>query len=346
MFHGGDTFTYKDEFQGKIIDYSSNINPMGPPKALKIELLKAYDELAYYPDIQYRELRKNISKYLKCDYEEVIIGSGAMEIISNMCLLFDRIAVFVPCFGEYIKRPKILGKEVVRFKFNEEFKVDCGELEKSLIKGDLLILGNPNNPTGLRIEREVLLEIYKLAYEKGAFLLLDEAFYEFCPEDYDSIELFRGKEKVCIVRAATKFFGLPGIRLGYAHVSESFRKKYKEIESPWSVNSYANAAGRIIFKDKAYIKETKEETERERNYMLHELSDINWLKPFKSHTNFILIKLLSGDEDEVFSKLISKGFMIRKASSFEGLDKTYIRLAVKDRKSNEGLIKALKEIKV
>ncbi|WP_234121927.1 pyridoxal phosphate-dependent aminotransferase [Clostridium hydrogenum] len=346
MFHGGDTFSYKGKFNGKIIDYSSNINPMGPPKALKAELLKAYEELTSYPDIQYRELRHNIAKYLKCDYREVIVGSGAMELISNMCLLFNRIVVFVPCFGEYIKRPKVLGKEVITLKMDENFKITFDSLKNTLRKDDLLILGNPNNPTGLRIEKEVLLKLYEIVKEKDAFLLLDEAFYEFCPEDYDSIELFREEEKVCVVRAATKFFALPGIRLGYAFVNETFREKYIKIESPWSVNSYANAAGRVIFKDKAYIEKVKRETEKERNFMLNKLSNINWIRSFESHTNFILIKLLKGEEDEIFDKLIYKGFMIRKASSFEGLDKTYIRLAVKDRESNEALIRALEEIKL
>lgn len=346
MFHGGDTFSYENKFNGKIIDYSSNINPMGPPKALGEEILKAYEELQHYPDIQYRELRKNISEYIKCDYKEVIVGSGAMEIISNMCLLFNRIVVFVPCFGEYIKRPQVLGKKVVSLKLDENFKINCELLLSNLRKGDLLILGNPNNPTGLRIEKEILLKLYEIVKEKNAFLLLDEAFYEFCPEDYDSIELFRSMDNICIVRAATKFFALPGIRLGYAYISEAFRENYVKIESPWSVNSYANAAGRIIFKDKKYIEETKRATEKERNFMINKLSAIAWIKVFKSNTNFILIKLLKSDEEEIFHKLISNGFMIRKASSFEGLDKTYIRLAVKDRKSNERLISALEDIKI
>lgn len=345
MIHGGDTISYKDKFEGNIIDFSSNINPLGPPKGLKAELEAAYSELISYPDIEYRELKKNAASYLGCKYEEVIVGSGAVEIINNICLLFKRAVVFTPCFYEYMNRPNVLGKEVVKLSMKEGFKVDLPLLKGRLNEGELLILGNPNNPTGLRIPQEELLNIYDIVKGKKAFLLLDEAFFEFCPEDYDSIELFKDKENVCVLRAATKFFGVPGIRLGYAFSSRKFNEEYRRIESPWSINSYANAAGRSIFKDMDYIKNTKKLIAAEREYLLKELALIKWAKVFESHANFILIKLLKYDENIIFDKFIKNGIMIRKCSTFQGLNESFIRIAVKSHEHNERLIKIFKEFK-
>lgn len=341
MIHGGDIYSYK--YKGNITDFSSNINPLGPPAGLREEIDKAYAELIAYPDINYRELKENIASYLKCSSSQVIVGCGAVEIISNACLISKRIAVFIPCFSEYIRRAQILCKEVIRFPLDSGFRIDFECLERGLRKGDLLVLGNPNNPTGLRIPEEDIKKVYSVVKRKEAFLLLDEAFFEFCPEDYDSVELFRGKENVCVIRAATKFFALPGIRLGYGLSSETFVRRYSEIESPWSVNTYANAAARLIFKDRAYIEKTKAYIGGEREFLMDGLSEIEWIKPYRSHTNFILIKLLRHDEDRVFDGFIRKGIMIRKASNFEGLDGSYIRVAVKDRQSNSRLIKIFKE---
>ena len=345
MIHGGDLETYKNKYNGNIIDFSSNINPLGPPKGLKEEMSRAYFELCAYPDIYYRELRQNIAAYLKCDASQVIVGSGALDIINNVSFMFKRIVVFTPCFSEYIKRPAVLGKDVAKLPLDENFRIDTAKLADNLRSGDLLILGNPNNPTGLRIPEETLMRIYYAVVQSKAFLLLDEAFFEFCPESYDSVEVFKGSHDVCVIRAATKFFALPGIRLGYGFASSEFAKRYGNIEMPWSVNSYANAAARCIFKDSDYIERTKEYIKKEREYIQDELSEIKWIRAFKSDANFILLKLLEYDEDIVFERLIKNGIMIRKASNFEGLDASFIRIAVKDHKSNKKLIGLLKEFK-
>lgn len=343
MIHGGDVASYKNKYDGHIIDFSSNINPLGPPAGLKEEMDRAYSELCAYPDIHYGELRRNVAEYLKCDAREVITGSGAVDIINNVSVMFKRTVLLTPCFSEYIKRPQVFGREVVKLPFDADFQINPCMVADQLQQGDLLILGNPNNPTGLRIPEKTLLQIYDVIMQKKAFLLLDEAFFEFCPPDYDSVEIFKGSGNVCVIRAATKFFALPGIRLGYGFAPDGFAERYKDIESPWSVNSYANAAGRCIFRDKNYIEHTKKFIKREREYLFDELSKINWIKAFKSDANFILLKLLQYDEDIVFDRLIKNGVMIRKASSFEGLDKSFIRIAVKDRESDEKLIRLLME---
>lgn len=345
MIHGGDILTYKNMYDGDIIDFSSNINPLGPPECFNEAVNHAVREINRYPDIKYRELKKEIGKYLGCSEGQVIVGNGAVEIIDNISSLFNRVIVSIPCFMEYIIRPKVIGKDVVMVDSLRDFSIDERGLIEKIGAGDLILLGNPNNPTGKRIKRDVLISIQREAERRGAYILLDEAFYEFCPPDYDSIEIFRGCSNVFVLRAATKLFALPGIRLGYACVPEEFAVAYNRRALPWSVNAFADAAGRAVLKDKDYIKRTKEYIAEQREYMLKELGSMDFIKTYNTVSNFILIKLLVGDEDSLFNYMIKQGILIRKASSFAGLDKSYIRLAIKSTPNNQYLIKCLTQFR-
>lgn len=343
MIHGGDVLSYSNSFEGEIIDFSSNINPLGYPNGLKNVIIDGVDRLKEYPDIEYRDLRQAISKYLECDSSETILGNGAVDIINNFSILFDRIVVVTPCFSEYIERPMILGKSVVKLPLIEDFSINFAVLQKTIKSKDLIILGNPNNPTGKRIHKELLIEIHRLVVLKDAFLMLDEAFYEFCPFDYDSIKLFANSKNICVIRAATKFFALPGIRLGYGFTCKEMAKQYNSIVLPWSINCFAAQAGVIIFKDLEYIEKSKNYIKTQRAFLTIELRKLKVLRVFDTEANFILLKLHSGDEDEIFSFLIKKGIMIRKASSFVGLDKSFIRIAIKGFEDNKYIVKCFKE---
>ncbi|WP_353092662.1 histidinol-phosphate transaminase [Tissierella praeacuta] len=346
MEHGGDLLSYKDYYKGELIDYSSNINPLGPPNGLNKVLIDSFENLEAYPDIKYRNLKNSISNYLNCDENNVIVGNGAVELIDNFIILANRVIVCTPSFLEYEKRGLIHGKEVIRVPYNDDFTIDILEIGNRIEKGDLLILGNPNNPTGLRIDKIELIMIYNMIEKAEAHLLLDEAFFEFCPIDYDSIELFRqtNYENLGIIRAATKFFALPGIRLGYGCTSKVLANMINNVELPWSVNSFAEAAGNFIFDDRDYIEESKGYIEDERKYIHQELSKLSNIKVYRTETNYILIKLLKWDEEFVFKFFLKRGIVIRKCSSFAGLKENHIRVAIKSRENNIKLIKIFKEL--
>lgn len=346
MIHGGDTLSYEKFYHGELVDFSSNINPLGPPKGLYEKLIQGFESLTAYPDIHYRKLKGSISRYLNCDIENILVGNGAVEIIDNFIVEGKRIATTMPAFGEYSLRARAHGKPLVKIPYGRDFKIDLDKIKENIREGDLIILGNPNNPTGLRIEEDTLVEVYRIVEEVGAYLLLDEAFYEFCPYDYDSIQIFKefGYRNIGIIRAATKFFALPGIRLGYACASIEKVKEIGKIELPWSINSLADIAGQHIFLDGEYIERSKEYIEGEREYMLGELSSISGIVVYPTSTNYILIKLNSWDEEYVFKHFLSRGIVIRKCSSFSGLNRQYIRVAIKDRKNNMRLIDGFREL--
>ncbi|MDY0257386.1 histidinol-phosphate transaminase [Gudongella oleilytica] len=342
MKHGGDILTYFGNERKNIIDFSSNINPIGYPRDLEAQLIKSFEDLRYYPDIKYRVLKNNLSEYLGCNDSNVIAGNGAIEIIDSFIMSFERVVVVIPSFSEYVERASVHNKEIVKISLGTDFMIKP-EMFEIVKKGDLVILGNPNNPTGRRLRKEALLELYGSISKKNAFLLLDEAFYEFCPMDYDSIQLFQvfNYKNVGIIRAATKFFGLPGIRLGYCCADVITAKMISETQMPWSINSFAAAASEIIFKDKEFIENSKEYIEKERIYLLNALEQFKILQAYITEANFILIRLFGESEEKIFDFLMEMGILVRKCSSFEGLVGDHIRIAIKSRADNERLIGAL-----
>lgn len=344
MKHGGDLFSYQHLYHGDFIDFSSNINPLGYPKILdEILTSKGLQAALRYPDIQYRALRQAIAGYLGCQPDEVMVGNGAVDLLDLLCRDYERIVLCTPCFGEYLERSNIHGKMVKTIAMEQDFSVRARLFEQQLHENDLLLLGNPNNPTGKRIRKEELLAIQTLTERAGAFLALDEAFFEFCPVDYDSIRLFYGKINVCVIRAATKFFGLPGLRLGYAYAVPQTVRRYQGIALPWRINAFADLAGQAIFQDKAYIKHSQQYIAEQRDFVLEQLQKLEGLQPYPTDANFILVKLLHTTEDDLFLRLARHGFLIRKASSFVGLDESFIRLAIKDERSNRTFLAALQQ---
>lgn len=343
MVHGGDLLTYAALSEVPLIDFSSNINPLGTPSGFREAVAEGADAVSRYPDIRYRELKKAIAAYLEVSPAEVLPGSGTMEIIHNIHYLFGRTVVFVPSFSEYTESCSILKQPVLELPLDSKFHIDTRLLKKKLKKNDLLFLGNPNNPTGLRIPIDTLCAVEEIVREKQAMLVLDEVFFEFCNPDYDTLKLFPRMDHLLILRAATKFFALPGIRLGYAVTSAKRVEELATKAVPWSINCFAEAAGRLLLRDKEYISRSQNYMATERSFLYRELSQFDALNVFPTDTNFILFRLAKGDPEDFFRALLHKGILLRKAESFSGLTNRHFRTAIKDRISNNKLIGELKE---
>lgn len=346
MEHGADIETYQQYSREKLIDFSSNINPLGIPPRLESKIKDDIGNLVRYPDIKYRKLKKDVSMYLNCAEENVIVGNGAVEIIDIFTMIAKRVIVFMPSFSEYEKRARIHNKEVVSLDLDENFKIDLEKIKSVIQPDDLLILGNPNNPTGLRIDKNTLISIYDIVRENEAILLLDEAFFEFCPTDYDSVELFKKNDylNICILRAATKFFALPGLRLGYGCSSKELVNRVYDIIMPWSVNGIAESIAKHLFTDKEYILNSKAYVKNERDYLLSELRKLSNIVAYDTDANFILVKLLHKDEDYALHFFLDRGILIRTCSSFKNIGRNHIRIAIKNHHENSVVVDVFKEL--
>lgn len=343
--HGGNVYDY----DGEIIDFSSNINPLGIPQCV-LKILNNVD-LTIYPDIKYRKLKRAVSQYAECQDQNVIIGNGATELINLFVKAFKikRPLIPSPSFSEYERAVKLSAGEPIYYKLEEErgFKLNIAKLLTELEASDSLIIGNPNNPTGQAITKDEIEFILKKAGMLQIPVMIDEAFIEFMKDYkiYEAVPLVEIYDNLFIVRAATKFFGMPGLRLGYGIGNCRIIEKLEEYKEPWTVNAFADAVGIEIFSDKHYIENTREYVNREIDFMLGALIKIDYLTVFNTRANFILLKLKIGDVGELKQKLLMKGILIRDASNFRYLDKRFFRVAVKRHEDNVKLINALEDIK-
>lgn len=331
----------------KIIDFSSNINPFIVDSMDKI-VAAGVGSLQKYPDIKYRRLRKNIADYLGVEDSQVIPGNGATEIIYLLMRnLSGRLAIINPTFSEYRKGAELAGLSVVDFvmDWKKDFKLDLDEIYRRKDEIDSIFICNPNNPDGSVREIKKLLEF---AEKEGKLLIVDETFIEFADSEKDRslVNMVEKSKNLFIIRAVTKFFGIPGIRLGYGISSnrELLQKMYDEKE-PWTINSFADSASDFIFKEEEYIRKSKEYFSKERVCMINEINKIDGIKAFNSDANFILVRFENRNVLDVKENLLKRaGLLIRDASNFIGLDSSFARVAIKNHEQNIVLVDAIRSV--
>lgn len=380
-FHGGNIYKiFREKNIKEILDYSSNINPYGIPESLKKRITENLEILERYPDPDYVELRQKLSNLNKVNLSDIILGNGATEIIFLFMKVINpkKILIVSPTFGEYeraVKATEISGDtvslsssngdnknienkkieiEYFELKESDDFKLNIGNLKNELEnKYDLLIICNPNNPTGKFLKLAQTEEILKECNKYDTKLFIDEAFIEFLEDGMkESIINTEGNKKnLFVTRAFTKFFAIPGLRLGYGmYFDKELEKKISEKKEPWSVNNFAEMAGLTVLDDAEYIEKTLKWIAEEKIYMYEKLNKISGMKVYETEVNFITGKI----DEKLFSegvnvkilreKMLEQGILIRDASNFKFLDERFFRLAIKDRASNERVIEAMKEI--
>lgn len=350
--HGANVDNMAKKFgknENDIIDFSSNVNPHIISDLGKY-VLEGLEKSRSYPDINYTNLRNNISDYIKVDSELIIPGNGATEIIYLlMKSIKRRLAILNPTFSEYGRGAKLNNLEIIDFHLKEEnnFSIDLDEIQKNMDKFDSLFVCNPNNPNG---KVKDLNELLDLMIENDKLLIVDETFMEFVGEEekYSLINKIEQTPNLFILKAVTKFFGMPGLRLGYGVTSnKQIINNIYEYKEPWTINSFAENLSNYLFKDKEYINGSKDYYINERKFMLKELRKISRLKVYDTDTNFVLIKLDDDEANSLKLELFEKyNILIRDASNFIGLDKSYIRVAIKSHNDNKVLIESLRKILV
>lgn len=347
--HGGNIYRLIREGKKDIIDYSSNINPLGVPEIFKKKVIENFDILEKYPDPEYIELRESIGKYNKLGIENIVVGNGATEILFKYIQSTrpKKAVIIAPAFAEYTRALESIDCEIVHYELSPErnFHFDIDHFKQNIPQCDLVILCNPNNPTGSFMPLDKIQKINNILKVKKIKLFIDEAFIEFI-KGWESLTAANLKdENTFIMRALTKFFAVPGVRLGYGiYFDTTLSEKLKKYIEPWSINSFADMAGKIMLEDKEYIEKTEDWIEKEKKWFYEETLNIPKIKSYNTNTNFILIKSLTHSAKVLKEKMLEKGILIRDASNFVGLDEHFIRLAIKDRDRNIKVLSALKEV--
>jgi threonine-phosphate decarboxylase len=350
--HGGDWVTATETFGyplEKWLDFSANINPLGPPKGLKELLFREWDHLIRYPDPEVRELRTVIAQKYQLDMRSILVGNGAAELIDLIvrCLRPEIAAVVDPTFSEYAEAMDKVNATVLSIpsSIKTGFAMPFNALMEACEKVDLLFLGQPNNPTGQWMNREQLLSLLKKAEIDNTLLVLDEAFIDFLPDETE-ISLIREAQQshhLAVIRSMTKFYAIPGLRLGYVVAHPDRIDSMKRLQVPWSVNHLAQKAGVLALTDHEYELQTRKVIAEERAWLAAELRKLGFT-PYEGAANFILVQMgrLRWDASTLQQRLAERGILIRRCANFIGLDDDFFRIAVRTRADNERLLENLR----
>ena len=347
--HGGDIYSDPSLKQNKeMLDYSANINPLGIPAGVGRALKNAVPGCVNYPDAFCRELRAGLSRYFSLPAEMIYCGNGAADVLFRImtALRPKRTLVLAPTFADYEKAAVSAGSKIDYFTLHEknEFAVTPEILKAITKRTEMVVLCNPNNPTGKLMDKELLITVLRHCEELQIPLLVDECFMDFVQdrEAYSLMDQLAAHPGLIILKAFTKIFAIPGVRLGFCLTSDaSLTDKLYACGQDWTVSVLAQAAGVAALEETDYLAETRKLIAVEKAYLITQLRLIG-LQVFEGAANYLLIKTTHNYPWP--EKLRKYHILIRDCSNFRGLSAGYYRIAVKTRRDNRKLIKIMKEL--
>lgn len=350
--HGGDMLTAQDVFgKEQLLDFSANINPLGPPVSVMERLQEKLKMIVHYPDPAQRLLKQKLAERHGITVDHILIGNGAAECMALAILGLkpETVGVVYPCFSEYEQLTRSFGAKIksIYGKWEYNYKPDMTDVLQLLAETDLVFLGHPNNPTGVLYTKEELMQIASMAQQTNTYVIMDEAFIDFLPVDKQITLLTEMKafSNVVFIRSMTKFYAIPGLRLGYAISHPKIISKLQEKQVTWSVNQLALVAGEACLEEREYEQKTIALIEEQRSYVTRFIKErLGWFV-FSGQANFLLIRLPSRLEAaDLQWKMGKKGILIRSCDMYPGLTSHDVRIAIRTKQENDRLLQALQEV--
>lgn len=348
--HGGDVWTAAELYgidKNAFLDFSSNMNPLGPhPAAERIIREEWRRELSRYPDPDCRELRAAVSRVYGVPESCILAGNGAAELIDLAVRAFmpRTVGLLRPCFGEYAKAAERSGAVILDLPLDPKTDFDADRLTQETwdraLEAEVLFVGHPNNPTGRLLPESFVNRLL----DRGKQVIVDEAFLDFSAEE-DRLTWLRQaaeRDNLLVIRSLTKFYTMPGLRLGFAVGTPRTIARMKALQVEWSVNALAQRVGAAVLGDRDFAKATLDWVSEERTWLTDQLRELG-LQVLPSAANYLLFRLPEGARSirELQSALGKRGILIRDASAFGWLDDRYGRIAVRLREDNWRLAAAL-----
>ena len=355
--HGGDVWGFSRKYNvpvEKVLDFSGPINHLGPsPKA--VEAVKEYARLIrFYPDPNPMELKAEIAKYVGqgVDDSNIILGNGSIELIYMIAEVFPcsfKAVIPVPSFTEYEKAVLRVHGEAIFVQLPENFALETDKIKEAITDDTrMLFICNPHSPSGTLFSKEAILDLTDFCQKKDVIISVDENYIEFSDKCHQATMagFVKKYENLFVIRSVTKFYGMPGIRFGYAIAAEKLIDELQTVRQPWSINTLAGYATLAAFRDTEFIENTKRTIAKERTEFAMMLSENGELHVFPSETDFLLVKILNKKltSTALREKMSKEGILIRDCSTFVGLDDSYFRVTVRASGENLKLVKTLNEI--
>ncbi len=355
--HGGDIYS-----QTIWMDYSANINPLGLPEGVRLELARSLGDgvCSVYPDSSCRALCGALADVYRVPAEWISCGNGAADLIFALVYARrpKRALVLAPTFFEYSQALRAGGcrTECHPLLPEREFSLCVPALLEQVAEAgrrgkpyDMVFLCNPNNPTGIPVRREAVLELAAECRRWKGLLVVDECFCDFLEEEErcSVIGSLAEWDNLFVLRAFTKLYAMAGLRLGYGLCrNERLNEELRQVRQPWSVSGLAQRAGTAALRETDYVARTKRLIAQEREWLSGQLTRLG-LQVYPSRVNFLLLR----DEAELakpgaersylYQALRRRGVLIRSCANYEGLDRSYYRVCVKDRARNQQFMEEL-----
>ncbi|NNJ84661.1 MAG: cobyric acid synthase, partial [Gammaproteobacteria bacterium] len=372
----------------ELLDFSANINPLGPPESLRRTISRHLESVTHYPDPHCRALREAIAAMHSITPEQVVCGNGSTELLYALPLAFshrlsatssvvNQAVIPVPSYLDYATAFTRAGLRITSIPLDavQGFAIDWQRVDRALVfyrrnferndgqahsgsgcvgpgrpemSRSVVIVGQPGNPSGALFDPADLLDVADR--HPDTLFVVDEAFADFVADD--SASVLRGcapHHNIIVLRSMTKFYGIPGLRLGYALAPEPLARQLAAFLPPWSVGSLAQAVGVAVLEDRAYANETRITVSRLRQQLQRGLLDFanpGDMTIFPSAANYLLIRLERSDLDapRLARELLAYRIAIRVCDNYEGLDSRYFRVAVRTENENARFLDALSQV--
>lgn len=369
--HGGNIFQFAHEQRiepYEVVDFSANINPLGPSQRGLDALNAQLRYISHYPDATNDDVLNAIADTYEMDKHQIIVGNGAAELLYAICRLPGYTGAFVPApgFSEY-KEALEASKIPVLDIFYRPRKDDNGkpyfevpylalETFAAELKGQdgriIVFLGNPNNPDGTLLDKDHIRTVASMLKDANSLLVIDESFIDFVGNDplqdneHSMRSLVNEFDNIIVVHSFTKFYAVPGLRIGAAFANETLITQLQQYIPSWSVNTLAQAYTKAALNDVDYIKRTKQELNEERAFMYNALDDIEGITVYPPSANFILFQV---NQEGITANYINEelkkyNMIVRNCDSYVGLTNHWVRIAIKDHDTNIKLVDKLTDI--
>ncbi len=356
LYHGGNILSYG--CNNGIIDFSANINPAGLCKNA-VKILKDFKKIRFftenYPETYPKSFIKTLSDYHNIDKKFIHTGAGATDLIFNITDIFKPATVVIvePSFAEYERAALVSQSKIIHinthhsegFELKEKSLSSLLECINKIGENDLVFISNPSNPAGTITFKNTLTEILNRLKKRGAFLVLDESFMDFC-EEFSAKHMTKYYDNLIVIRSLTKFFAMPGQRLGYIIADRRIIKKLTETTAPWKATSLGTEIASASLIDAEYILNTVKLIDKLKKDLRAKIERLKTFQIIPGMANFFLLKIINTGEFNALdlkNYLIKSRILIRYCGNYRSLNDKYFRIAIRKKSENNYLIKKLKE---
>jgi threonine-phosphate decarboxylase len=331
----------------KILDFSVNVSPLGVPPEVRSIWNELVQEIDKYPSVDGQGVVRYYQERFQLNPEGVLAGNGSTEFIylTPRALDLQKVAVINPSFHDYSRASLAAGAEIISVALVSELGFappDFTVFENALSQADAIFLGSPNNPTGTIYPRQLLLDLASAFPKK--WLLVDEAFVQFLeqPEEVSLIGQIPPPRNILVFHSLTKFFALPGLRLGAVIGHPDTISRIRPLKEPWSVNRVAEKVALQLISCAAYEKQLSKLIRQERSKVFSRLQDLHGFQAFEPSANFILVRWTQTDElDDLLRFLLNSGIHLRDCRNFPGLHESFFRMAIRRPEENDRILSAM-----